>query len=170
MGAYSEGFCRPAYMPALCMGHRDPPERLRQFSIVSGSEQEMPVIRHQAIGGDAQSCLGADLRPHLFKSRVVHRLLKQRQSPKAAVQHMIDEIASGQGGTTGHADSCSAIGCFVRKGSRPPFSRPPFSWTKEPQGWFAVQRCASIPPVTTISRGYPSILAGTRWRADSSRR
>jgi len=58
-------------MPALRMGDGDPPQHLREFPITSRPEQEVPVIRHQAIGGDAYPGLVVGFSENLLKRSVV---------------------------------------------------------------------------------------------------
>ena len=52
-GASAGGFMSD--MPALCMGHGDPAEDFREFSILAWPEEEVPVIGHEAIGGNADA-------------------------------------------------------------------------------------------------------------------
>jgi hypothetical protein len=86
------------------MGDGDPPQHLRKLSITSGPKQEVPVIRHQAIGGDTNVSLGVGLSENLFKRGVVSRLLKQRKPPDTTVQDVIGEVSSSKARATGHGD------------------------------------------------------------------
>lgn len=40
-------------IPVLGMGDGDPAEDVREFAVMPGPEEEMPVIGHQVIGGNA---------------------------------------------------------------------------------------------------------------------
>ena len=54
-------------MPALRVRDGNPPQHLRELSIMPRPEEEMPVIRHQARGGDADAGLGVGLGENLLK-------------------------------------------------------------------------------------------------------
>jgi hypothetical protein len=64
----------------------------------------MPVIRHQAIGGDADLGLSLGLGQNLLKRGVISGFLKQGKSPNPTVQDMIGEISSSKAWTARHAD------------------------------------------------------------------
>jgi hypothetical protein len=84
------------------MGDGDPPQHLRELPITPRPEEEMPVIRHQAIGCDAYPGLGVGLSQNLLKCGVVSRLVKQRESSDSAVEDMIGEFSSSEAGATRH--------------------------------------------------------------------
>jgi len=79
----------------------------------------MPVIRHEAIGGDADLGLGVGLGENLFKRAVVSGFLKERESPDTTIQDMIGESAGGEAWTAWHAGFCSEeVAVVSRKDSR----------------------------------------------------
>lgn len=86
-------------VPALCMGNGDSGQHFREFSIVSRPEEKVPVIRHQAIGGDADLGLGLGFGENLFKGGVVSGLLKEREPSDTPVQHMIGEVSRSEAWT-----------------------------------------------------------------------
>ena len=83
-------------MPALRMGDGDPAEDFGEFPILPRPEEEMPVIWHQAIGGDADVRLGVGFSEDLFKGRIVGGLLKEREPADTAVQDVIGEVSGGE--------------------------------------------------------------------------
>jgi hypothetical protein len=62
----------------------------------------MPVIRHQAVGGDADFGLGLSFGENFLKGGVVSGLLKQRQASHTTVQHVIGEDSSSKAWATWH--------------------------------------------------------------------
>jgi hypothetical protein len=65
------------------------------------------VIRHEAIGGDADLGLGMSCGQNLFERSVVSGFLKEWESPDTTIQYMIGEISGGEAWTARHAGSCS---------------------------------------------------------------
>lgn len=63
-------------MPALRMGDGDPPQHLGEFSILARPEQEVPVIRHQAVGGDANAGLSVGFSENRLERGVVRGLVE----------------------------------------------------------------------------------------------
>lgn len=94
-------------MPALRMGDGDPAKHFGDFAVLSWPKQEMPVIRHQAMGGDADPRVTMCLRQNLFEGDIVCSCLKQRQPSHATVQDVIGEVTSSKSGAAWHGDSCS---------------------------------------------------------------
>jgi hypothetical protein len=64
-------------MPALRMRDGNPAEDLGEFSILTRPEEEMPVIGHQAVGGDADLGLCVGFGENLLKGGVVSGLFKE---------------------------------------------------------------------------------------------
>jgi hypothetical protein len=92
---------------------------------MSGPEEEMPVIRHQAIGRDSYPCLGVSLSQNLLKRGVVSGLVKQRESPDSAVEDMIGEASGSEARAAGHSGAFTeSVVNLSRKDSRPPFLAP----------------------------------------------
>lgn len=89
-------------MPALCMRDGDPAEDLGEFPIMSGPEEEMPVIGHQAVGGDAKLGLSLGFGENCLKGGVVSGLLKERQPAHATVQDVIGEVSNSKAWAAGH--------------------------------------------------------------------
>jgi len=87
-------------MPALRMGDGDPPQHLRELPITPRPEEEMPVIRHQAIGCDTHPGLGVGLSQNPLKRSVARGLVKQWESSDSAVEDMIGEVTSSEAGAT----------------------------------------------------------------------
>jgi len=54
------------------------------------------VIRHQAIGGDADPSLNMGLGENLLKRAVISGFVKHRESPDSAVQDVISEVSSNE--------------------------------------------------------------------------
>lgn len=68
-------------MPPLPMCDSDPVEHLGEFPTLSGPEEEMSVIVHQTIGGDADLGLGLGFGENLLKSGVVSGFPKSGSRP-----------------------------------------------------------------------------------------
>jgi hypothetical protein len=104
------------------MGDRDLPQHLGEFSIMSWPEEEMPVIRYQAIGGDSDPGLGVSLGENLLRGGVVSGFLKQGESPALAVEDVVGEISSSKAWTAWYTGVGTEIGTRLsRKDSRPLF-------------------------------------------------
>lgn len=71
----------------------DPPQHLRELPISPRPEQEVPVIRHEAIGRDAYPSPVVGLGQNLLKHGAVGGLVKQRGSTDSAVEHMIGKVS-----------------------------------------------------------------------------
>lgn len=63
-------------MPALCVGDGHPAEHLGEFFILARPEEEVPVIRHQAVGGDANAGLSVGFGENRFERGVVRGLVE----------------------------------------------------------------------------------------------
>lgn len=111
-------------MPALRMRDRDPPPHLGELPIMSRPEEEMPMLRHQAIGGDPYPGLAMGLGQNLPKGGVVRRLLKQREPPDTTVQDMIRRSPAARRGRRGILPSHQFLQRVSRKDSRPLFFVP----------------------------------------------
>lgn len=86
-------------MPALRMRDCDPAEDFRKLPVLPGPEKQVPMIRHKAIGGDADLGVGVGLGENLFKGGVISGCLEERESSDAAIQDMIGEVAGGKAWT-----------------------------------------------------------------------
>jgi hypothetical protein len=91
-------------MPALGMGNGHPPQHFRELAILSRPEEEVPVIRHQTIGGNANPRLGLGFGQNLLKRGIVSGLLKQRKATDSAVEYMIGKISSSETRSTRHGN------------------------------------------------------------------
>ena len=72
-------------MPALRMRDSDPPRNFRECAVVPRSEQQMPVIRRQAIGGDMDLGSSVGFRQNLLKGDVVNRFFKQGEASHTTI-------------------------------------------------------------------------------------
>jgi len=89
---------------------------------MSRPEEEIPVIRHQAIGCDPYPGLGVGFSQSLLERSIVSRLLEQREPPNPTVQDMIGEISSSEAWTTWHRLAITKLATKLsRKDSRPLF-------------------------------------------------
>jgi len=88
-------------MPAFGMRHRDPPQDFREFSVASGPEEQVPMIRHQTIGRNAEPRVALRLGQNLLERPVIRRFLTQGQAAHAPIQHVIGEVTGGQARPTG---------------------------------------------------------------------
>lgn len=95
-------------MPGLCMGDGDPAEDLGQFSTMSRLEEEMSVIGHQTIGGDADFS-GPGFRRESSQRQVVSELLKEQQSSHSTVQYVIGEISSSKAWAPWHTEDFRSL-------------------------------------------------------------
>ncbi len=112
--------CLMLDMPALRMGHGDPAEDFRELSILAWPEEEVPVIGHEAIGGDANAKGSVGFRQNGLKGHVIGRGFKQWESAHPTVQNMIGEVAGSKARTTWHRESCiRLIIGLSRKETRP---------------------------------------------------
>lgn len=115
-------------MPALRMRDGNPAEHLGEFAVMTRPEQQMPVIGHQAISGDANLRLGLGFSENLLKRGVVSGLLKERQPTHAPVQHVISTVSSSEARAAWHAEVSTEIGMDLsRRDSRPLLLRPDYS-------------------------------------------
>lgn len=89
-------------MPTLGMRDGDPAEDFRKFPVQPGPEEEMPMIRHEAIGGNADLGLGVGLGENLFKGGVVSGFLEERESSDPTIQDVIGKVAGGKAWTARH--------------------------------------------------------------------
>jgi len=110
-------------MSALGMCDSGAAEDFRQFSVIPGPEGEMSMIRHKAIGDDADLGLSVGLGENLFKYRVVSGCLKEGKSSNMAIQDVISEVASGAEWTAQHTGSCNESETIVHGKILNPFYR-----------------------------------------------
>ena len=90
-------------MPALAMRDRDPAEHLGEFGIMPRPKEKMPMIGHEAIGGNANLGLSVGLRENALKCSVVRRLLEQSEPADTPIQDMISEVPSSEARPAWHA-------------------------------------------------------------------
>ncbi len=69
---------------------------------MSRPKQKMPVMGHQAVGGDADFGLGLGFGENFLKGGVVCGHLKEREASHTTVQHMIGEVTSSKAWATWH--------------------------------------------------------------------
>ena len=87
------------------MREGDPAEDLGEFSVLSRPKQQVPVIRHQTVGGDADLGLGLGFGQNLLKGGVVSGLVEEQQpSSYATVQHVIGEVSRSKAWAARPAD------------------------------------------------------------------
>ena len=78
---------------------------------------------HEAIGCDANLCLGVSLSEKFFKRGIVRRLLEQLESADTPIQDMIGEVPSSEARPAWHGGACIETSILLsRKDSRPLFS------------------------------------------------
>jgi hypothetical protein len=111
-------------MPALRMRDGNPPQHLGEFSIMPRPEEEMPMIWHQAIGGDADAGLGLGFGENLLKGGVISRLVEERQPSHATVQDVIGKVSSSKARAAWHADLPPKTCDPVKEKTPDPFSFP----------------------------------------------
>lgn len=85
------------------------------------------MIRHQAIGGDADPGLGVGLRQNFLKRGVVSGFLKQGESSDTTVQDLIGEVFSRKARAARYGGSSIEI-VAIRSRKRLAFSCPPDSF------------------------------------------
>ena len=100
---------------ALRMRDGDPAEDFRKLPVQPGPEKQMPMIRHEAIGGDADLGVGVGLGENLFKGGVISGCLEERESPDTTIQDVIGKVTSNKAWTAWHAGSCSEDGAVVSR-------------------------------------------------------
>jgi hypothetical protein len=88
------------------MRDRDPAEYLGELAIMPRPQKKMPVVGHQAIGGDANLGLSVGLRENVLKRGVVRRLFEQSESADTPIQDMIGEIPSSEARPAWHGGAC----------------------------------------------------------------
>jgi hypothetical protein len=87
----------------------------------------MPVIRHEAIGGNADLGLGVGLGENVFKGGVISGFLEERESSDTTIQDVIGEVAGSNTWLARDAGPCSEdVAVVSGRDSRIPFlpSRP----------------------------------------------
>mgnify|MGYP001187413998 CR=1 FL=1 len=94
-------------MPALRRRYGDPPQRLRQFSILTMSDQEVPVLGHQAVCGDANASLSLNLGQNRFERGIVGGCAEQRLSAHAMIQDVIGKVFDCESWAARHGRSCA---------------------------------------------------------------
>jgi len=92
---------------------------------MSRPEQQVPVIRHQAIGRDAVPGPVVGLSQNLLKRGVGRGRIKQRESSNSVVDDMIGEISSRETWTAWHADLLPKPSRACQEKTPDPFSVPP---------------------------------------------
>ncbi len=102
-------------MPALRMRDGDPAEHLGELAVMTRPEQQMPVIGHQTISGDANLSLGMSFGEDLFKSGVVSGLFKKRQLSHATVQHMIGVVSRSKAWAAWYTEVCTESGTWLSR-------------------------------------------------------
>lgn len=106
--------------PSLRMGDGDPAENFRQFPVMPWPEEEMPVIRHEAVGRDPQAGLSMGFRENLLKSGIVSGRFKQGEAAHSAIQDVVGEIAGSKAGTAWQRSTCIEFDMELsRNDSRP---------------------------------------------------
>jgi hypothetical protein len=90
-------------MPALRMRERDPMKYLGEFAILPRPEKKMPMIGHEAIGGDANVGPSVCLKENVLKCGVVRWLFEQFESADTPIQDMIGEVPSSKARPAWHA-------------------------------------------------------------------
>jgi hypothetical protein len=73
---------------------------------MSRPKEEVPMIGHQAIGGDANLGMRVSFRENVLKCVVVRRFLEQLESADASVQYMIGKVPSSEARAAWHGASC----------------------------------------------------------------
>jgi hypothetical protein len=79
-----------------------PAEDIGKSPIMSRQEEEMPVIGHQAVGGDADLGLGLGFVENLLKGGVVSQFVEERQPSDTTVQDMMREVSSSKAWAAWH--------------------------------------------------------------------
>jgi len=102
-------------MPPLCVGDGDPSEHLGEFAIMPGPEEEVPVIRHQAIGADTNLGLSIGLGENLLKGSIVGRFLKQWESADTPIQDMIGEVFRSEARPARHGGACTETSILLSR-------------------------------------------------------
>jgi hypothetical protein len=78
-------------VPALGVRQRQPAEEARQLPGFFGPQDEVPVVRHQAVGQQAGGGAGLGLLPDALEGPVVLVLEEQGAAAVAAVEGVVDE-------------------------------------------------------------------------------
>lgn len=94
-------------MPALRRRDGDPPQHLRQFSILAMSDQKVLVIGHRAVCGDANAGLSLDLGQNRFERGIVGGCAEQRQSAHATIQDVIGKVSGYESWSARPRRSCA---------------------------------------------------------------
>ena len=112
-------------MPPLGMRDRDPAEHLGEFAIMPRPQEEVPMIRHEAIGRDANLGLNVGLSENFLKRSIVRRLLEQLESVDTAIQDMIGEVPGCKARPAWHGGACTETSIFMSRKRLPtPFFSP----------------------------------------------
>ena len=90
------------------------------------------MIRHQALGGNANPCLGLGLSQDRFKRGIVSGLVKQREPPDTTVQNMVREVSRSKARTARHAKVLPTRSPSVKNRFPTPFFLP-LKLSKVPQ-------------------------------------
>jgi hypothetical protein len=79
-------------MPPLRMREGQPIHEARKIPVLSGPDDEMPVIRHDTVGQESHCCSRTGLNQHPFKRRIIAIVIEQRPAGIRSVQDVVDDV------------------------------------------------------------------------------
>jgi len=77
-------------VPSHCVRVCQPPQEFRQFSLLTGPQDKVPVIRHHAVAQQTRRMFLQRFRQDLLKRSIISLFLKQRYSCDRTIQCVKD--------------------------------------------------------------------------------
>src|SRR5688572_20667934 len=90
-------------VPALGVRERQPADESGELAIAARPDDEMPVIRHEAVGQEASFGPLDGLQQDVLKGFVIGGRVKDREPGIGAIQHMVHIAAEGGSEGSSHA-------------------------------------------------------------------
>lgn len=101
-------------VPTLAVGHLEPLHEFHELSISGRPDHEMEMVRHDAIGEKTNRRALLPLLEGLHERAIRGRILKDRESTHAAVQHVKQDACRFMEPSLGHEEAAIQFSCQSR--------------------------------------------------------